>query len=42
MGFVATTPQMLEHAVLAKFGVRDRTRGVLKALETGRLRASRP
>ena len=28
--------------VLAKFGVRDRTRAVLKALETGQLRASRP
>jgi len=28
--------------VLAKFGVRDRTRAVLKALETGRLRASHP
>ena len=28
--------------VLAKFGVRDRTRAVLKALETGRLRTSRP
>jgi DNA-binding NarL/FixJ family response regulator len=28
--------------VLAKFGVRDRTRAVLKALETGRLGASRP
>jgi DNA-binding NarL/FixJ family response regulator len=29
-------------SVLAKFGVRDRTRAVLKALETGQLRASRP
>jgi DNA-binding NarL/FixJ family response regulator len=29
-------------SILAKFGVRDRTRAVLKALETGQLRASRP
>ena len=28
-------------SILAKFGVRDRTRAVLKALETGQLRASR-
>lgn len=28
-------------SILAKFGVRDRTRAVLKALETGRLHASR-
>ena len=29
-------------SILAKFGVRDRTRAVLKALETGKLRAPVP
>jgi DNA-binding NarL/FixJ family response regulator len=29
-------------SILAKFGVRDRTRAVLKALETGQLRATAP